>query len=47
MILQTGAGARLAVAERILAKSHYYDVARVRPFVSTANKTAKGRTAPS
>jgi hypothetical protein len=34
---------RLAVAERILAKSHYYDVARAfGRLVSTANKTAKG-----
>jgi len=34
---------RLAVAERILAKSHYYDVAReFGRLVSTANKAAKG-----
>ena len=34
---------RLAVAERILAKSHYYDVAReFGRLVSTANKSAKG-----
>ena len=34
---------RLAVAERILAKSHYYDVAReFGRLVSTANNTAKG-----
>ena len=34
---------RLAVAERILAKSHYYDVAReFGRLVGTANNTAKG-----
>ena len=34
---------RLAVAERVLANSHYYDVARdLGRLVSTANNTAKG-----